>query len=253
MPLAQRALRDLGADLGQHFAGLGILPVRIGLGVAHPALFQRRGPGTVLLTLECDLGVEIIEDLFLIEAQGVEQRRRRQLAAAIDADMDDILGVELEIEPRTAIGDHPGGKQQLAAGMRLAFVVIEEGARRTVHLGDDDAFRAVDDKGAVLRHERNVAHIDVLFLDVLDRLGAGLLVHIEHDQAQRDLQRRGVGHGALLTLLDVVFRFLEIVVDIFQAGRFREILNREHRREDRLQPLVLTATLRLNDLKELVV
>jgi len=37
---------------------LGFLSSRIGLGVAHPALFQRCGPGAVPLTLECDLAVE---------------------------------------------------------------------------------------------------------------------------------------------------------------------------------------------------
>ena len=98
----------------------------------------------------------------------------------------------------------------LPDGMGLALVMIEEDARRAVHLGDDHALGAVDDERAVLGHERNVAHIDVLFLDVLDRLGAGFLVHIEHDQAQRDLQRRGKGHGALLALLDVVFRLFEV-------------------------------------------
>ena len=100
--------------------------------------------------------------------------------------------------------------------MRLSLVVIEEGARRAVHLGNDHAFGAVDDEGAVLGHQRNVAHVNVLFLDVLDRFGAGLLVHIEHDQAQRDLERRGVGHRALLALLDVVFRLFEVIVDIFE-------------------------------------
>ena len=104
--------------------------------------------------------------------------------------------------------------------MRLALVVVEEDARRAVHLGDDHALGAVDDEGAVLGHERDVAHIDVLFLDVLDRLGAGFLVHIEHDQAQRHLERRGIGHGALLALLDVVFRLLEVVIDIFEQRGF---------------------------------
>src|SRR6202022_22706 len=76
-------------------------------------------------------------------------------------------------------------------------VVIEEHARRTMHLRDDDALGAVDDKGAVHGHERDVAHVDVLLLDVLDRLRAGLLVDIEHDQAQRHLEPRRIGHAAL--------------------------------------------------------
>ena len=118
---------------------------------------------------------------------------------------------------------------------------------------DDHALGAVDDEGAVLGHERDVAHIDVLLLDVLDRLGAGFLVHIEHDQAQRHLQRRGIGHGALLALLDVVFRVFEVVIDIFEERILGEILDREHGREDRLQALVQAAAFGLRHLEELVV
>ncbi len=83
--------------------------------------------------------------------------------------MHDILGVEFEVEPGAAIRNHAGGKQELAGGMRLAPVVVEKHARRTVHLGDDHTLGAVDDKGAVVRHERHIAHIDILLLDVADR------------------------------------------------------------------------------------
>ena len=47
--------------------------------------------------------------------QRVEQRRDRQLALAVDAHVDQILAVELEIEPGTAIRDHPRGEQIFAA------------------------------------------------------------------------------------------------------------------------------------------
>ena len=253
LQLAQAAHRDLGAGFQHDVAGLGVLPVRLGLGVAHPGRIQRRGPAAVLLTLEGDLGIEIAQDLFLGQAQRIEQGRRRQLAAAVDADMNDVLGVEFEIEPGTAIGNDAGREQQLARGMGLALVVIEEDARAAVHLGDDDALGAVDDEGAVLGHEGDVAHIDVLFLDVLDRLGAGFLVHIEHDEAQGHLERRGIGHGALLALLDVVFRILEMVIDIFEQRGFAEILDREDLAEHRFQPLVAAAAIRLHQLQELVI
>ena len=45
--------------------------------------------------------------------------------------------------------------QQLARAVRLAAVVVEEHARRTMQLRDDDALGAVDDEGAVLGHERH--------------------------------------------------------------------------------------------------
>ena len=100
--------------------------------------------------------------------------------------------------------------------MGLALVVVEEHAGRAMHLRDDHALGAVDDEGAVVGHERDVAHVDILLLDVLDRLGAGLLVDIEHDEAQRHLERRGIGHAALAALVDVVFRRLELVLDEFE-------------------------------------
>ncbi len=55
----------------------------------------------------------------------MEEGGHRQLALAVDADVDDVLGVELEVEPTAAIGDHARSEQELAAGMRLAAVVVE--------------------------------------------------------------------------------------------------------------------------------
>ena len=137
--------------------------------------------------------------------------------------------------------------------MGLALVVIEEHARRAVHLRDDDALGAVDDEGAVVGHERHVAHVDVLLLDVLDRAGAGIRVHIEHDQAQRHLERRSKRHAALAALVDVVFRQLERVLDELEQGGVRKVRDREYRLEDSLQSLFRPATLCFFDHQELVV
>ncbi len=137
--------------------------------------------------------------------------------------------------------------------MGLALVVVEEHAGRAVHLRDDDALGAVDDEGAVVGHERDVAHVDVLLLDVLDRARAGLLVDIEHDEAQRHLERRRIGHAALAALVDVVFRRLELVVDEFELRGVGEVGDREHRLEHRLQTLVGTPAVGLLDQQELVV
>ena len=103
-------------------------------------------------------------------------------------------------------------KQELARGMRLALVVVEEDARRAMHLRDDHPLGAVDHEGAVVGHQRHVAHVDVLFLDVADRPRAGFLVDVPDDQAQRHLERRGIGHSTLLALLDVVLRLFELVL-----------------------------------------
>ena len=188
-----------------------------------------------------------------VHAEREQQRRHRNLAAAVDARMDDVLGVELDVEPGAAIRNDAGGEQELARGMGLALVVIEEHAGRTVHLRDDDALGAVDDERAVVGHERNVAHVDVLLLDVLDGAGAGLLVDIEHDQPQLHLERRGIGHAALAALVDVVLRRIEFVGDEVELRGVGEIPDREHRLEDGLKALVRAAARRVLHHQELVI
>ncbi len=180
-------------------------------------------------TLPRDGVVEVIEHILGIEAKPEQQRGDRQLALAVDPDVDDILGVEFEIEPRTAIGNDAGGEQELAAGVGLAAIMIEQHARRTVHLADDHAFGAVDDKGAVLGHERHVAHVDVLLLDIEHGAGFGFIVHFEHDQPQRHLHRRSIGDAALAAFGGVELRRLQFVMHEIKLGRAGEIANREHR------------------------
>ncbi len=106
-----------------------------------------------------------------------------------------------------------------------------------MHLTDDNALCAIDNEGTVGRHERHVAHIDVLFLDVLHGAGSGLFVHIKDDQSQSHLKRRGKGHSALLAFLDVVFRIFEFVMDEFQLGAFGKIRNRKNGFEHSLKTL----------------
>ena len=101
-----------------------------------------------------------------------------------------------------------------------------------MHLADDHALGAVDDKGAVIGHQRHVAHINRLFLDIPDGFGAGILIQIPHDQTENHLQRRGIGHAALNAFLNVVFRLFQLVMDEFQPPAAGEIVNREHRFED---------------------
>ncbi len=244
--------RHLLAGLGDHLARLGIDEIGRRRHAAHLLRNERHLPAALAL-LDGDGLVEARQDLLVIHAQRVEQRGHRQLAAPVDAHVDDVLGVELEVEPGAAIGDDAGGEQQLARGMRAAPVVVEEHAGRAVHLADDDALGAVDDEGAVGRHERHVAHVDVLLLHVLDGLGAGLLVHIEHDEAQLHLQRRRKRHVALLALVDVVLRRLEVVALEVERRPAGEIRDRKHRLEDRLQSLLRPAARGLLDHQKVVI
>src|SRR6185312_10148748 len=258
--LLREARRQLGAGLDLDLAGLRIDEIVGGLETAIARWIERHLPA-VLVEAESDRRVERAQDLFLRHAlrlmwlqrlrrrrtfgaellglaavERIEQRRHRQLAAAVDADIDVVLGVEFEIEPGAAIGDDAGGEEILARGMALALVVIEEHAGRAMHLRDDDALGTVDDEGAVLGHERHVAHVDVLLFDVADRARARILVDVPDHQAQGHLQRRGEGDAALLALLDVIFRLLELIAHEFEPRPVGEILDRENRLEDFLQP-----------------
>ena len=250
--LARLAHGELLAGLQHDLAGVGVDQIVDRLVAAEAVGIERHAPA-VLLPLVDHLAIEGVEDLLGVHAERVEQRRHRDLPAPVDARIDDVLGVELDVEPGAAIGNDAGGEQELARGMGLALVVIEEHAGRAVHLRNDHALGAVDDEGAVVGHERDVAHVDILLLDVLDRLGAGLLVDIEHDEAQRHLERRGIGHAALAALVDVVFRRLEFVLDEFEHRGVGKVRDREHGLEYGLQALVGPAAERLLDQQELVV
>src|SRR5690606_29598943 len=87
---------------------------------------------------------------------------------------------------------------------------VEEGAGRPVQLRDDDPLGPVDDARPVVRHQRDVAEVDLLLLDVAEGLDAGLRVLVPDDEQDRDLERHGVRHAALLALVDVV---LELQLD----------------------------------------
>ena len=81
---------------------------------------------------------------------------------------------------------------------------MEERSGRPVELRHDDALGAVDDEGAVVRHQRNVAEVDLLLLDVADGFDAGLGIFVPDDETDGDLERDRVGHTPLLALVDVV-------------------------------------------------
>ena len=72
---------------------------------------------------------EMREDGFGIQADRFQQNRHRHLAPTVNAEVQNVLGVKLEIQPRAAVGDDPGRKQQLARTMGLATVMLKEHAR----------------------------------------------------------------------------------------------------------------------------
>ena len=156
------------------------------------------------------------------EAERLEQHGDRLLALAVDADVDDVLLVDLELEPRAAARDHLGVDDVLLR-RRLVGVDAEVDAGRTHELRHDDALGAVDDEGAAVGHHGEVAHEDGLLLDL-----TGLRVH----EPGGDEQRARVGHVALAALVLGVLRRVEDVVGQLELELTGEVLDRRDVGED---------------------
>ena len=144
------------------------------------------------------------------------------LALAVDADVDDVLLVDLELEPRAAARDHLGVDDVLLR-RRLVGVDAEVDARRTHELRHHDALGAVDDERAALGHHGEVAHEDGLLLDL-----TGLRVH----EARGDEQRARVRHVARAAVVLGVLRRVEDVVGQLELELAGEVLDRRDVGED---------------------
>ncbi len=148
---------------------------------------------------------EQIEDFRIrFHADGADKRGDRNFSVFINADVENVVAVGLVLQPCAAVRDDSCGQQRLVGLVERHAVVY---ARRTNNLRDDDALRAVDDKRAGIGHAREIAHEQLLLLDL-----TGLLVAQTHPHAQR----AGICGVARLALLHgvAVFRIVvERVVD----------------------------------------
>ncbi|MCY1508640.1 hypothetical protein D9M68_429550 [compost metagenome] len=157
---------------------------------------------------------EVREDRFRVQADGLQQDRDRHLAATVHAEVQHVLRVELEVQPRTAVGNHAGREQQLARAVRLALVVFEEHAGRTVQLRDDHALGAVDDERTLVGHERHFAHVDLLFLHFLDHLRLrGRRLAVIDDELHLGAHGRGEGQTTGLALTHIERRLRQVVLE----------------------------------------
>ena len=170
------------------------------------------------------VGLELLADLGLVHAQGQEEDRDVLLALAVDTHGDVVVLVDLELQPGAARGNELDVVDVLVRG--LLGGALEVHTRRAHELRDDDALGAVDDEGALVRHEREVAHEDRLGLD---------LTGLEVLEVGHHVQGRGVGQVLLLALLGRVLRLLEAVVVEGQRHGLAEVLDRGDLLEDLLQ------------------
>ena len=97
--------------------------------VASEAIWNQFQRVHLLTEVEDVVVEEHVEDLFGVETERAHEHRGRQLAATVDANEHLIFRIELEVEPGTAIRDHPRVVQQLARAVSLAAVVAEEHTR----------------------------------------------------------------------------------------------------------------------------
>ena len=158
---------------------------------------------------------EEVGDVVARVAEREQQRGDRQLALAVDADVDEALLVDLELDPGAARRHQVRDEDLLLAVLRLHHVR----ARGADELRHDDALGAVDDVGAPVGHQGQVAHEDLLLADL-----TGLPVD------ERDLHRQGrrVGDVLLAAVLDGVVR-LDVVVGHAGLPAAQRVLAELHR------------------------
>src|SRR5436190_2882552 len=185
------------------------------------------------------LAVEVVEEVLGGHAEGAQEDGGVELPPPVDTHVEDVLGVEFEVDPRAAVGDDARRVEELAAGVRLPLVVVEEHAWRAMELRDDHPLSPVDHERPVAGHERDLAEVDLLLLDVLDGANAALGIDVPDDELDRDLEGGGERHPPLVALLHVVLRLGERVAHELEGGGLVEVLDREDRLEDRLEALVL--------------
>ena len=177
--------------------------------------------------------IERAQDVFIrLHSQRAQENRAEEFALAVDADVENVLRVVLEFHPRSAIGnDLP---EEIAAVVGR----LEKHARRTVQLADDHALGAVDDERAVLGHQRNIAEENFLFLDVANGLRAGVGILVVNREADGDLERRGIGHAALLALVHVVLQLQRDRIAALVAERGRVLVERAALRAEHVAGLI---------------
>ena len=115
--------------------------------------------------------------------------------------------IVFKLNPGAAIRNDLGNVQRTA---------LKEDAGRTVKLRNDDALGTVDDEGAIVGHQRNLAKEHLLFLDVANRHCFSFRILIVNREANLHLERHTVTHAPLLAFL--------LIVLVLQPNRLAAVL-----------------------------
>ena len=182
--------------------------------------------------------IEEVQELFRRVAQGFQEDGGGKLAPPVDTHIQDILGIEFEIDPGAPERNQPGRVNDLAAGMNLGPVMVDEQTRGAVQLAHHHPLGAIDDERAVFGHQGQGAKIDLLLLDIPDSLGLGVGPHVMDYQAHPYLHGHFKGHAPLLALVDIVLGIAQAVLDELQGADATKIPNGKDALEDSLEAMV---------------
>jgi hypothetical protein len=130
----QVGLGALGGQLG--LLGLGLRRIRVGgftgqrdvLGDDRANHFPQVGPALALAhEIQLTNAEEEAEDVAVPRVpEGTQQRRRRELLLLVDVDVDDVVNVDGELDPRAAERNDPRRNQALPVRVRR---LLEDHAR----------------------------------------------------------------------------------------------------------------------------
>ena len=254
-----RSLRQLFTLLQHNVSGFGINQIKVKFNAFHSFRNKLGLPGFFIGNKGINI-IEISQNLFFGHSfdfgrvnllaffgqlfdfffgffgiQRIQDRCYRQFAAAVDTGIQQVFGIKFKIKPGTAVRNNTGCKQIFTGRNGLAFVMVKEHTRRTVHLRNDNAFGTVENKGTFVRHQRNITHINVLFLNVMDRLCPGGFIRIPNHQTQRSLNRSGISHIALNALFHVIFWLFELIFHKFKLTVTGKIFDGKNRFENFFQ------------------
>ena len=182
--------------------------------------------------------VEEVEQLFRGVPQGFQEDGGGELPPPVDAHVQDVLGIELEVDPGPPERNEPRRVDDLAAGVDLGPVMVDEQAGGAVQLAHHHPLRAVDNEGAVFGHHGQGAEIDLLLLDVPDGLGLGVRTQIVDHQAHPYLHGHFKGHAPLLAFVHVVLGISQPVLHELQGAHAAEIPNGKDALEYSLEAVV---------------
>ena len=188
--------------------------------------------GTGWILFQCLFNVYIMgkqfQNIFIAgEAQCTYKYSGRHLAVTVNTNRQCAVGIGFQFNPCAAVWNNLSGINHLAVSILFAF---EINARGTDELRYDDTFCTIDDKCTGIRHNREIAHEQFMFLDF-----SGVFVY----QSYIYLERGRVCCIPCLTFLNAVFLFSEIVIPKIQGPFLCFIFNRGNIIEDLFQPFLL--------------